>query len=280
MKIKYLETFYSGQGEGLFCSLTPSVFLRTAGCNFRCLGFGMPKGQLAPYEDYSAYKSLEEIPIPQFGCDTQPSHNSSAKHLWLTDNPKDLAQKLTDLIPNKAWVNDYGQDIHLVISGGEPLLGWQKAYIDLLKALPDIKNITFETNGTQLLNNDLVKFIENETNIIVTFSISAKLSASGEKFEDAIRPEAVATYFLMNEHRYNSYFKFVVETEEDVDEVKIALDVYKAAGITLPVYLMAVGGKYEEYQKNVVTVANLALKNGFRYSPRLHVDIFRNNWAT
>ena len=43
-KIKVAEIFYSIQGEGRFMGV-PSVFLRTFGCNFKCEGFGMAKGE-------------------------------------------------------------------------------------------------------------------------------------------------------------------------------------------------------------------------------------------
>ena len=40
MKLRYSEAFYSVQGEGKFVGV-PSVFLRTFGCNFRCMNFGV-----------------------------------------------------------------------------------------------------------------------------------------------------------------------------------------------------------------------------------------------
>ena len=43
MKLRYSEAFYSVQGEGKFVGV-PSVFLRTFGCNFRCMNFGLPRG--------------------------------------------------------------------------------------------------------------------------------------------------------------------------------------------------------------------------------------------
>ena len=38
-QLRYSEAFYSVQGEGKFVGV-PSVFLRTFGCNFRCMNFG------------------------------------------------------------------------------------------------------------------------------------------------------------------------------------------------------------------------------------------------
>jgi hypothetical protein len=43
-EIKISELFYSIQGEGRYMGV-PSVFLRTFGCNFKCQGFGMPRGE-------------------------------------------------------------------------------------------------------------------------------------------------------------------------------------------------------------------------------------------
>ena len=42
MKLRYSEAFYSVQGEGKFVGV-PSVFLRTFGCNFRCMNFGLDR---------------------------------------------------------------------------------------------------------------------------------------------------------------------------------------------------------------------------------------------
>ena len=49
-KIKIAELFYSIQGEGRYMGV-PSVFLRTFGCNFKCAGFGMPRGRLSAEAD-------------------------------------------------------------------------------------------------------------------------------------------------------------------------------------------------------------------------------------
>ena len=41
-RLRYSEAFYSVQGEGRFVGV-PSVFLRTFGCNFRCMNFGIDR---------------------------------------------------------------------------------------------------------------------------------------------------------------------------------------------------------------------------------------------
>ena len=44
MKLRYSEAFYSVQGEGKYVGV-PSVFLRTFGCNFRCMNFGLDRNE-------------------------------------------------------------------------------------------------------------------------------------------------------------------------------------------------------------------------------------------
>ena len=43
---------------------------------------------------------------------------------------------------------------------------------------------------------------------------------------------------------------------------------------------MPVGGVNEVYSLNNKRVAELAMKNGLRYSDRLHLPLFGNSWAT
>ena len=74
-KIKVAELFYSLQGEGQYLG-TPSIFLRTFGCNFKCAGFGMPRGQLSEERlavDPNQYDTYENLPLVHTGCDSYAS---------------------------------------------------------------------------------------------------------------------------------------------------------------------------------------------------------------
>ena len=164
------------------------------------------------------------------------------------------------------------------------MLGWQRAYPDLLEhpKMAGLKEITFETNGTQKLTAEFKDYLvqwqmpEVAYKKEVTFSVSAKLSCSGELPSDAIRPDVVCEY----QEAGHVYLKFVVATEEDAEEALEAVDIYRAEGFTGNVYLMPVGGVETVYALNNRRVAELAMKHGLRYSDRLQVPLFKNEWGT
>jgi 7-carboxy-7-deazaguanine synthase len=285
MKIKVSEIFYSLQGEGRFVGV-PSVFLRTYGCNFTCSGFGCKPGEKSTGADEVAemvhmYPTFNDLPLVETGCDSYASWHPAYKHLSPTMATEDLVANMLLLTPNNRWAQNNGNDVHLVITGGEPLLGWQRAYAELLSHpdMADLKNITFETNGTQELHTDFKQYLVCWAQEIpgreVTFSVSAKLSASGESWEDAIRPEIVANYQTYG----HAYLKFVVETVDHVNEAVRAVDAFREGGFTGGVYLMPQGGVVTPYDANKLTIANICCERGFNYSPRLHVDLWGNGWG-
>ena len=278
-KIKIAELFYSIQGEGRYMGV-PSVFLRTFGCNFRCAGFGMPKGQLSEEHlkiDPSKYTDYNQLPLVSTGCDSYASWDPRFKDLSPMLTTDAVVERIMEIIPFNEW-----KDEHLVITGGEPLLGWQRAYPDLLShpKMRSLKEITFETNGTQELSKDFKEYLrwwsDGDPEREVTFSVSAKLSCSGEARDEAIRPDIVCSY---EDYGY-TYLKFVVATEEDAEEAIETADIYRAEGFTGPIYLMPVGGVESVYTLNNRRVAELAMKNGLRYSDRLQVPLFKNEWGT
>jgi organic radical activating enzyme len=284
MKLKVSEIFYSAQGEGRFVGV-PSIFLRTFGCNFTCSGFGMARGTASTEADEVAktvelYSRYEDLPLVNTGCDSYASWHPKFKHLSPVLETSAVVDAMLALTPNQRWLQTNGNDVHLVITGGEPLLGWQRSYEELLEheRMRDLKNITFETNGTQELHESFKAYLHHwkrTGNREVTFSVSAKLSASGEAWADAIKPEIVCSY----EQYGTAYLKFVVEKPSDFDEVDHAVRCYRSAGFTGVVYIMPVGGVVSVYDGNKFNVADEAMRRGYYYSPRLHVDLWGNSWG-
>ena len=284
MKIKIAELFYSIQGEGRYMGV-PSVFLRTFGCNFKCAGFGMPRGELSNEAEELAevshmFNKYEELPLVSTGCDSYASWHPSFKDLSPVLTTNAIVERIMEILPHGEWRNE-----HLVITGGEPLLGWQRAYPDLLDhpKMQGLKEITFETNGTQKLTPDFALYLhtwkshhDKDFWREITFSVSAKLPCSGESWEEAILPEVVCEY----EEYGTAYLKFVIATEQDFADAECAIAAYRKAGFEGHVYLMPVGGVESVYALNNRNVALLAMKHGLRYSDRLQVPLFKNEWGT
>jgi organic radical activating enzyme len=283
-KLKVAELFYSIQGEGRYMGV-PSVFLRVFGCNFKCAGFGMPRGEISTEVESIAtriaeFKDYKQLPLVSTGCDSYASWDPRFKDLSAMVSSNEIANVIMQTLPYESW-----QDEHLVITGGEPLLGWQRAYPDLLDhpAMQALKEITFETNGTQELTPEFRKYLLNWTlgnktrgREALTFSVSAKLPCSGEKWSDAICPEIVCQY----EDVGHTYLKLVISTKEDFADAQRAVAEYRAAGFKGHVYLMPIGGVESVYALNNKNVAILAMNQGWRYSDRLQVPLFKNEWGT
>ena len=301
-KLKYSEMFYSIQGEGRYIGV-PSLFLRLFGCNFECRGFGqdrdkskwLPESQMAHNQNHPNVKTIKDLPVPHVGCDSSFSWGKKWGHLAENDDTETIIKKMDELtnwyghkerIENDlSVVLKHDDGAHLVITGGEPLLkGFQPAVWDLITS-PNLKTkfVTFETNGTQVFEPDyLPVYMEKYgpgKNSGITWSVSPKLSNSGERWLDAIVPEALASY---NQWPYSClYLKFVVRDNYDLEDVERALKEYDNAGVDIDgVYLMPEGGTSDGMKLTEIEVAQLALSHGYKYSPRLHINLFGNKWGT
>ena len=214
----------------------PSVFVRTSGCNLRC-----------------------------WFCDSY--HTSwEPTHAWM---------RLEEVL---AEIESHDAD-HVVLTGGEPLL--HDDSVALLEVLDDRGyHTTVETNGT----------IYRDAPIDLA-SISPKLASStptperdpqgeGEWAErhEADRIDLDALARLVAE--YDFQLKFVVTDADDMPEILELLDDLRdAADVPIPdddVLLMPEGATRERLAETRTRVADLAMAYGFRYTPRLHVDLWND----
>jgi organic radical activating enzyme len=295
-KITYTEIFYSLQGEGKWAGV-PSIFFRTFGCNFRCRKFGRPRDEIIEghnpevtdiirmvEQDPDRYREFKDLPLVTTGCDTYASIYPEFKRFNKQNDVYTIAEEINDLLPNGTWDQDFSDQIHFIITGGEPLLAYQQLYptlLDLLKK-KGLRDLTIETNGSQALYGQVRDYLFNDWTRVgrdydrLTFSVSPKLPCSGESWETAIQPKIVKDYEMVG----YTYLKFVVATRQDVEDAERAVAEYREAGFGGPVYLMPAGGVPQVYNLNTQEVARLAMERGWRYSPRLQVDIWRNEWGT
>ena len=153
----------------------------------------------------------------------------------------------------------------LVVTGGEPLLQ-AGPLADLLEALPDM-SVEIETNGTTAAPPRLDVRIDQ-------FNVSPKLSHSGNPASLALLPERLHAYAADE----RAWFKFVVATPEDVDEVlALAREFHIPARRT---YLMPEGTDSETLRTRSAWLAPLCVDHGFRLSDRQHIHLFGDTRGT
>jgi 7-carboxy-7-deazaguanine synthase len=309
----YSEIFYSIQGEGEYTGV-PTAWLRFFLCNLQCNGFGQknPTDEstyVLPYKDFDpkSVNRIEDLPVWTRGCDSSYSWSSKFKHLQYRKTAKEICDQIQAELTNE-W-NPTGTFLHplshveqhMCFTGGEPLMKHgQQAVVEIIeefktrdggklrsgfaKGSNQPEFITFETNGTQELDDDFVKFFANKGlyNGELFFSVSPKLwTVAGERPEKAIKPDNVAYYNWLSNGR--GQLKFVVGADkEQWDEVDEVVAKFREAGVTYPVWIMPVGateeaqtGEMEGYA-SAGQIAEMAYKRGYSVSARVHVYLWGN----
>lgn len=299
--IKYSEKFASIQGEGMYTGV-PTVWLRLFACNLNCDGFGQvnptdPSTYHLPYKDIDVKKinMIEDIPVLTTGCDSSYSWAAKFKHLQHEDTAENIVNGLikltnrTSLHPSFQY-DRHNNPFHLCFTGGEPLLKLnQKAVVAVLKEYKEKhiseypSNITFETNGTQLIGDDLLKELKDSRNTTFTLlSFSPKLfSVSGEPASRALKPEIIAAN-IKNLAYYGEFqLKFVLnkdpmawqEMEDFLDKLSLVMDY---ANIRDHVYIMPVGADKDAQYNIAGDVADMAVAKGYKVSARVHAYLWNN----
>jgi 7-carboxy-7-deazaguanine synthase len=230
------ELFYSLQGEGTLAGV-PTVFVRTSGCNLRC-----------------------------WFCDSY--HTSwEPTHAWMG---------VDEVV---AEVESHERAAHVVLTGGEPLL--HEASVALLDRLGAAGyHTTVETNGT--IHRDAHVDLASISPKLASSTPTAERDPKGEgewaERHETRRIDVDALAALVDD--YESQLKFVVTGHEDMAEIEALVERVRAAtAATVPdsaVLLMPEGTTRTELDDTRETVAELAMEYGYRYTPRLHVDLWND----
>lgn len=300
-KYFYSEIFKSFQGEGNYTGKS-TVWLRLFACNLQCNGFGQkdptdPSSYQLPYKDVdlSIIKTVEELPVLEFGCDSSYTWSKRFKHLMKKETGLEIANNLQQLLVTKD--NPLGLfqhpktnvQFHMAYTGGEPLLPLnQRAIVDITNAFSNQDNlpnfVTVETNGTQTLTECMLDMITQQYRFFNDrewfWSVSPKMfSTSGEKASKAIKPDTVARYAEVSNH---GQLKFVCNgSDQSWKEIEDAIQLYRDAGCDWDVYIMPVGATMEQQQTDsTAQICIEAMERGYHVSGRLHCYVFGNKVGT
>ena len=163
---------------------------------------------------------------------------------------------------------------HVVITGGEPLLWPNLPQLTAALRAAGL-HVTIETAGTiyQVLECDLM-------------SVSPKLANSdpGPHRSPAVRADHAArrldiTVLAQLLDRYPCQLKFVVAEPDDLREIDALLARLPSLAPEA-VLLMSLGTSVAEVMARGRWLAELCKERGYRYTPRLHIDLYGDTRGT
>jgi 7-carboxy-7-deazaguanine synthase len=221
--VKISEVFYSIQGEGTLAGV-PSVFVRTSGCNLRCVW-----------------------------CDTP----------YTSWNPEGMDRSIASLLQEVARF----PAAHVVVTGGEPMIAAE--IVPLTERMRGAGlHVTIETAGTvyAAVACDLMSISPKLRNSTPFEREGGRWAAQHERLR--YRPDVLRQLIA----DYNYQLKFVVSAPEDLDEIETMVRELRADRAR--VILMPEGVTASALRERGLWIAEICKRTGFRYGPRLHVDLW------
>lgn len=225
------------QGEGILAG-TPSLFIRLAECNLSC-SWKLPDGTHSECDTLYA--------ITKSSVDTLVSPDTASN----------------TIIHNSTNIN------HLVITGGEPLLQAEPLTM-MCQSLFKHKrmHITLETNGT-LFNSSLCPYIS-------LFSISPKPgNTTPWQWRTTLRNIQRYIDICCNDLDKQFQIKIVVSSLDDENVIHDLLSQLNG-WYQYEILIMPAGSTPESMAQSIPIALKMCIKNGWRYAPRLHIDLFGN----
>lgn len=161
---------------------------------------------------------------------------------------------------------------HVVVTGGEPMI--HPGIVDLTRKLKEYgQHITIETAGTvyEPVVCDLMSISPKLANSTPTSREGGRWAAQHERLR--YQPEILKQ--LIAEYPYQ--LKFVVKDPADLPEINMM--VKELAADRERVLLMAEGTAAGAIYERAQWITEICKKFNYRYSPRLHIDLWGNQRA-
>jgi len=266
-KLLISSDFYSIQGEGISSGI-PSYFVRLGICNLTCgmsRAFTNMLAKEAKLEDGEIFEGdLVKEGKATWTCD------STSQWLWRGED-KDFDYLINRWKEEGVYDDILDGNVHVIWTGGEPTIkGHQVAICNFLNywqgsestADAEIEKIPYheiETNGTVVIEDELFSWLSQ-------INCSPKLANSGMTEKQRIVPAAIKRIM---EHK-NYQFKFVISTEEDVQE--LFRDFVVPFNIPLKNVVCMPGlDDAAEFEERTQFCLEMAKKYRFRGLTRLHI---------
>jgi 7-carboxy-7-deazaguanine synthase len=165
---------------------------------------------------------------------------------------------------------------HVVLTGGEPMVA--KGIYQLARELKGIgKHITIETAATVFPDGvvcDLASLSPKLSNSIPDAAVANGWRDRHEKRR--LQLEVIRTWI----QSYNYQLKFVIVSEQDLQEIRDLLSTLGCAIKPSKVLLMPEGTDSSVIRSRATTIVEVCKRYGYRYCNRLHIELFGNTRGT
>ena len=237
--MRIVEVFESVQGEGKWLGM-PSLFIRTSGCNLRCVWCDTP---YASWQPEGADMSVGDL--------LRLAGDSRSLHVVITGGepliqPFDQLRKLTD------GLRGLGKVITVETAGTV----WQELPMELASISPKLANSTPNAAGSPRLGGKMVELHEQRR---INLDVLRRF-AKAETIKDR-------------------QWKFVVAAASDLEEVEYLLGKVEGI-VPSDVFLMPEGRRVEEIRPKGAWIAAECVRRGYRYGHRLQIELFGNTRGT
>ena len=202
------------------------------------------------------------------GCNLRCDWCDTPYASWKPEGPEmsneEILEKLTE------WNCD-----HVVLTGGEPMIAPDLP--ELATALKkQKKHITIETAGTITPNGIPCDLASISPKLSNSTPPAARDPAWAKKHEATrLQPEVISEWII----KYPFQLKFVVSSDNDLVEIKSLL-------LKLPkipadrVLLMPEGIDSKTLASRFPSLVEICKREGFRFCPRLHIELFGHKRGT
>ena len=196
-------------------------------------------------------------------CSLNCSYCDSTE-VWHYGNPYSI-DEICDIFEKEGFVEKFKDGHHLVLTGGSPL----KQQLDLISLIEQFIDRFGFKPYIEIENESVLPIHQKMISYVDCWNNSPKLKSSGNTLRARYKPEVLRKLSGLQ----NSWFKFVVTEDSDWDEIKkefLDTDLIRRDQIIL----MPEGCNREELDETRELTVNIAIREGVRYSDRLHVIIW------